>query len=64
MANKHEFWSCKVCGAQNHETDGECQYCDCEGMNCKRDNCHGPYHEQLSWLAWFLFGQDELGMWA
>jgi predicted ATP-dependent serine protease len=22
------FWRCEACGAQNHEIDGECQFCD------------------------------------
>lgn len=39
-----EFWYCNVCHAQNHETDGECQYCDCGGVTCERDNCSAPEH--------------------
>ena len=40
---KSEFWYCNVCGAQNHESDGECQYCECGGKGkCERDNCSGP----------------------
>lgn len=38
------FWICEVCGAQNHESDGECQYCECEGPNCQRNNCSDPCH--------------------
>src|SRR5262245_14001503 len=38
------FWKCCACGAQNHETDGECQFCECGGAECKRDNCSGRDH--------------------
>ncbi len=38
----NQFWYCNVCNAQNHENDGECQYCECGGAECKRDNCSGP----------------------
>lgn len=41
---RNEFWDCEVCGAQNHEIDGECQYCECEGPSCKRHNCSEPCH--------------------
>lgn len=41
------FWYCVACGAQNHELDGECQYCECEGADCKRDNCSDPAHPGL-----------------
>lgn len=30
---RNEFW---YCNAQNHETDGTCQFCE-------RDNCDGPH---------------------
>ena len=43
-----EFWYCNACNAQNHETDGECQYCDCGGAECVRDNCSGPAHPGLA----------------
>jgi hypothetical protein len=39
-----EFWYCNVCGAQNHEEDGECQYCSCEGAECMRDSCSDDAH--------------------
>lgn len=39
-----EFWYCNVCKAQNHYTDGECQYCDCGGDDCQRDNCADDRH--------------------
>lgn len=42
--HRGEFWQCNVCGAQNHDLDGECQFCDCEGRECKRDNCADPLH--------------------
>lgn len=38
------FWNCHVCGAQNHEIDGECQFCECGGADCERDNCSDPRH--------------------
>lgn len=41
---RNEFWYCNVCEAQNHELDGECQYCECEGADCQRDNCDDPRH--------------------
>lgn len=41
------FWYCNVCEAQNHEIDGTCQYCECLGAECKRDNCDGPGHPGL-----------------
>lgn len=39
----NDTWNCNVCGAQNHEIDGQCQYCKCLGADCKRDNCDGPH---------------------
>lgn len=39
-----KFWYCNVCGAQNHESDRECQYCECRGPECERDNCSDPRH--------------------
>ena len=44
MTRRGEFWYCNVCGAQNHKIDGECQYCDCPGAACERDNCSEPQH--------------------
>lgn len=38
------WWYCNVCNAQNHEEDGECQYCECTGADCKRDTCSGSRH--------------------
>jgi hypothetical protein len=40
----HTFWYCNVCGGQNSCLDGECQYCECGGMECKRSNCSEPQH--------------------
>jgi len=28
MKTKLPFWYCDACGAQNHELDGDCQWCD------------------------------------
>lgn len=42
---REHFWNCNVCNAQNSIEDGECQYCDCEGKDCKRDNCSGEHGE-------------------
>lgn len=41
---KDQFWYCSVCQAQNHEIDGKCQYCDCQGSKCLKDNCSSPDH--------------------
>lgn len=41
---RRTFWHCNVCDAQNHVDDGECQYCECEGKDCKRDSCSDPKH--------------------
>ena len=38
------WWYCNACGAQNHKIDGECQYCECGGARCIRDNCSDPEH--------------------
>jgi hypothetical protein len=40
----NKFWYCNVCDAQNSIIDGECQYCECQGLECKRDNCSCPEH--------------------
>lgn len=42
--DEHVFWNCVACGAQNSSYDGECQYCDCGGLECKRDSCSEPEH--------------------
>ncbi len=39
-----DSWRCNVCGAINHVNDGECQYCECQGNDCNRDNCSDPRH--------------------
>lgn len=44
MARRDEFWYCNACGAQNHVIDGECQFCECEGKDCKRNSCSDPAH--------------------
>lgn len=38
------FWNCCACNAQNSVYDGECQFCECGGDHCKRDNCSDPKH--------------------
>ena len=38
------FWYCNACRAQNSTDDGECQFCECGGLECKRDNCSEPQH--------------------
>ncbi len=38
------FWYCNVCHAQNSIIDGECQFCECGGQNCQRNNCSDAYH--------------------
>ena len=38
------WWYCNVCHAQNSVVDGECQYCECGGAVCERDNCSDPRH--------------------
>lgn len=43
-AYRRIFWHCNVCDAQNSVVDGECQFCDCEGLECQRDNCSDPAH--------------------
>jgi hypothetical protein len=40
----HSFWICNACGAQNSEIDGECQFCECGGIDCKRDSCSAVEH--------------------
>jgi len=37
-------WPCNVCQAHNSNLDGECQFCECDGAECKRDNCSDPRH--------------------
>lgn len=44
--NRH-FWHCSACGAQNSTMDGECQFCECTGSDCKRDSCSGVHHPGL-----------------
>lgn len=50
-----EFWYCNACQAQNHIIDGECQYCECGGLECKRDSCSEPEHFHADHLAEELF---------
>lgn len=38
------FWNCNVCDAQNSREDGTCQFCECAGVECKRDNCDDARH--------------------
>jgi len=49
--SKGNFWFCNVCKAQNSVIDGECQYCECEGLACKRDNCSAPEHFHADHIA-------------
>lgn len=44
MRDSKYFWYCNACGAQNSREDGECQYCECEGAECRRDSCSDPRH--------------------
>ena len=37
-------WICCACQAINSVVDGECQFCECGGRECKRDNCSAPEH--------------------
>jgi hypothetical protein len=39
-----QFWYCNACDAQNHVSDGTCQYCDCGGAECERDSCDDVRH--------------------
>ena len=41
---KNPFWYCNVCHAKNHVLDGVCQYCECQGKDCKRDSCDADAH--------------------
>lgn len=38
------WWTCCACHARNNVDDSECQHCDCEGADCRRDNCSGEWH--------------------
>jgi len=44
MRGRGPWWRCEACGSQNHEEDGTCQFCECEGATCKRASCDGPEH--------------------
>ena len=37
-------WICVACKASNSVVDGECQFCECGGEACRRDNCSDPAH--------------------
>ena len=45
------WWLCGACGAQNSREDGECQFCACGGLECKRDNCSTPEHFHADHVA-------------
>lgn len=45
------FWYCNACEAQNSREDGECQFCECGGLGCKRDSCSAPEHFHADHLA-------------
>lgn len=47
MEGTQYFWYCNACGAQNSREDGECQFCECGGSSCERDNCSGPAHKMI-----------------
>lgn len=51
LADDHCFWHCVACGAQNSSYDGECQYCECGGLKCKRDSCSEPEHFHAEHVA-------------
>ena len=36
-------WQCEACGEINSTQDGECQFCVCEGLDCRRQNCSGDF---------------------
>lgn len=38
------FWRCGTCNCQNSVEDGECQFCDCAGLDCTRASCSDPRH--------------------
>ena len=44
QADLADVWTCCACGEKNSRLDGECQYCECQGAICKRDNCSGDFH--------------------
>jgi hypothetical protein len=44
MSDSRHFWYCNVCGFQNSRIDGECQFCECEGITCRKDSCSDPNH--------------------
>lgn len=44
---RHPYWYCNVCEAQNSIVDGTCQFCECQGESCMKDNCNDPHH--YSW---------------
>jgi hypothetical protein len=43
-ATPGQFWNCNACHALNHVVDGECQFCECGGIECERNNCSAPEH--------------------
>jgi hypothetical protein len=56
QANR-DFWYCNACESQNSRLDGECQFCECGGVSCKRDHCSDVLHfegdpdDLLAWKA-------------
>lgn len=44
ISDGRHFWLCGTCGAQNSREDGECQFCECNGLECTRFNCSDPSH--------------------
>jgi len=38
-------WECGSCWTVNSDEDGECQFCECGGADCTRDNCSGPCND-------------------
>lgn len=60
------FWTCSACDAQNSREDGECQFCDCDGASCERENCStvghvGIYYSDVG-RGWFYerLGVDDV----
>lgn len=51
MRDSENFWYCNACRAQNSRLDGECQFCECGGLDCKRDSCSWPEHFHADHLA-------------
>jgi len=42
--NYYDFWYCLACEAHNNGNAKECEYCECQGYDCKRKDCSDPKH--------------------